>query len=292
MDYYDSDQIIDILDQAAVLNRLDPLRDGHILVFPDYGQVIMTGDLHGYTDNFKKLVWFANLERSMQRHVILHELIHSTSQMTSDGDPSLLLLIQAAQWKIDYPDQVHFLMGNHDLAQLTDREISKGGAASIKNFNEWVTRTYGQEAGMKILAKLNQFIISMSLAAKCPNRIWLSHSLPSPHAINFFDFSLFSRDWTGDDMTPKGSLYELLWGRNQTADELKDLADILDLDYFIVGHQAQENGYAVVGSRLLILASDHGLGCFMPIDLSRRYKFQELIDRIKFFHDLPTVTGA
>jgi hypothetical protein len=285
------DQIIDILDQAAVLNRMDPLREGHVLVFPNYGQVIMTGDLHGYADNFRKLAWFANLDRSPQRHVILHELIHCNGQMTAEGDNSFLLLVQAAQWKIDYPDQVHFLMGNHDLAQLTDREISKGGAASIKNFNLWISQKYGEAATGKILEKLNQFIISLPLAARCPNRLWLSHSLPSPHAINLFDFSIFSREWTPDDMMPKGSLYELLWGRNQTAEELEDLAGMLNLDYFIVGHQAQENGYAVVGGRMIILASDHGLGCFLPIDLSRRYKFQELVERIKFFHVLPGVEG-
>jgi hypothetical protein len=287
MDYNDPNQIIDILDQAAVLNRMDSLRDGHVLTLPNYGQVIMTGDLHGCMHNFRKLEWFANLEQSIQRHVILHELIHCNGQPGIEGDDSFLLLVQAARWKVDYPDQVHFLMGNHDLAQLTDREISKGGSPSIANFNQWVAQRFGDSTVEKILEKLDQFIISMPLAARCPNRIWLSHSLPGGHAMEGFDFSIFNREWAGDDMTPKGSVYELLWGRNHTTEQLDEMAGMLNLDYFILGHQRQENGYAVQGKRLIILASDHGLGCFLPIDLSRRYQFDELVERVKFFYDLP-----
>ena len=38
----------EILLEAAELNRDDPLLSGSLLVFPDYGQVVMTGDLHGH----------------------------------------------------------------------------------------------------------------------------------------------------------------------------------------------------------------------------------------------------
>ncbi|NLE29935.1 MAG: hypothetical protein GX629_09735 [Phycisphaerae bacterium] len=287
MNYNDPDQIIDILDQASIQNRLDPLREGHMLNLPNYGQVVMTGDLHGCIHNFKKLQWLADLERVVHRHVIVHELIHANGNSNADGDDSLLLLIQAARWKIDYPDQVHFLMGNHDLAQLTDREISKGGAASIANFNKWIADRFGESAARKILTKINEFLLSLPLAARSPNRIWFSHSLPGTHAMDYFDFSLFSRDWEAADYVPKGSLYELLWGRNHTAEQLAELAGLLNIDFFILGHQRKEQGYDLQYEKLIILASDHNLGCFLPIDLARRYTFKELAERIKFFYELP-----
>jgi hypothetical protein len=285
--YSDPEQIIDILDQAAVQNRLDSLREGHVLNLPNYGQVIMTGDLHGCVHNFKKLQWLADLERVVHRHVIIHELIHVGSERISEGDDSLMLLVQSAAWKIDYPDQVHFLMGNHDLAQLTNREISKGGAASIASFNKWVAERFGAAAAEKILNKVNEFILSMPLAAKSSNRIWFSHSLPGTHAMDFFDFSIFSREWEPGDYVPKGSLYELLWGRNHTADQLAELAQLLNVDFFVLGHQRKEQGFELQHDKLIILASDHNMGCFLPIDLAKRYTFKELAERVKFFYDLP-----
>ena len=37
------------------------------------------------------------------------------------------VLLATARWKCSYPDQVHFLLSNHELAQVTGHEISKNG---------------------------------------------------------------------------------------------------------------------------------------------------------------------
>ena len=65
--------------KAAELNRSCPLLRGSVLQLPDYGQVVMTGDIHGHTRNFEKLKRFCDLELTPIRHVILHELIHGRS---------------------------------------------------------------------------------------------------------------------------------------------------------------------------------------------------------------------
>jgi len=293
-------EIIEVLNQAAVLNRLDPCREGHVIQLPNYGQVIMTGDLHGCLDNFRRLQWFADLSHAFHRHVLIHELIHSNgvhlleeNNATPIEDASCLLLIQAAQWKVAFPDQVHFLLGNHDLAQITSREITKGGAASIANFNQWIINRFGQTDANAILEAIREFLLSLPLAARCENRIWMSHSLPSPTAMGNFDFSIFDRQWQVRDMLPRGSVYEFVWGRNHLPEQLKELGEILKVDHFILGHQSQEQGFDTLGESLVILASDHSQGCFLPIDLSRRFSFQDLVSRVKFFCDLPTGrTGA
>jgi hypothetical protein len=298
MDCPQSAQIIEILDQAAALNRQDPFREGHLIKLPAYGQAIMTGDFHGCLENFQKLQWFADLKRCFHRHVIIHELIHSNGNHPLDGhsraveDCSCMLLIQAAMWKIEFPDQVHFLLGNHDLAQITTREITKGGSASIANFNKWIMARFGVEDGARIIEKITEFLLTLPLAAKCPNHIWLSHSLPGPLDMDDFDFSIFDRDWRLEDMTPRGSVYDLVWGRSHPPDQLKELAEMLRVDFFILGHQRQEEGYAALSDRLIILASDHSQGCFLPIDLATRYTFKDLVARIKFFIHLPDLPAA
>src|SRR5207249_4592719 len=101
-------------------NRTDPLRRASLLEFPAYGQIVMTGDLHGNRRNFEKLCRYADLERAHARHVILHELIHQDT-MLGQRDTSYELMIEAAQYKCRFPVQVHFLQSNHELAQLTDQ---------------------------------------------------------------------------------------------------------------------------------------------------------------------------
>ena len=76
----DAQQAVDVYLQAAELNTDDELREGSLLVFPNYGQVVMTGDLHGHRRNFDKLQRYCDLQRYGARHVMLHELIHEDVQ--------------------------------------------------------------------------------------------------------------------------------------------------------------------------------------------------------------------
>ncbi len=278
-------EIMDVLDKAYKLNIEDPFRDGHLIHLPDYGQVVMTGDFHGCLHNFRKLVWFANLKHSIHRHVIIHELIHNYNAEHSDVDNSCLLLLDAARWKVEFPEQVHFLLGNHDIAQITSREITKNGYASIATFNSWVTEHYQKDAPV-IIEKIRDFLLSIPLAARTENRIWMSHSIPGLHAMDSINLSIFKEQWRNRDLIPKGSVYEFVWGRNHTSEQLEKLAEMLDVDFFIVGHQAQDNGYLALHNRQVILASEHYNGCYMPIDLAEHYSFEKLTSRIRKFSDL------
>ena len=138
---HDAQEVISAFDQAAELNRRDS-RQGNLLTLPSYGQVVMTGDLHGHYHNFRKLQAFASLEKYPDRHVVLHEMIHCLGQESAGEDDSCRLLIEAARWKVRFPDQVHMLLGNHGIAQITGREISKGGGASVAGFSTWVCQKF------------------------------------------------------------------------------------------------------------------------------------------------------
>ena len=67
---------VEILKEAARLNLEDSIREGSLLRFPDYGQLVMTGDMHGHRRNFQRLQKYCDLANYAPRHVILHELIH------------------------------------------------------------------------------------------------------------------------------------------------------------------------------------------------------------------------
>ena len=266
--------------EAARLNREDPLLRGSLLVFPNYGQVIMTGDIHGHRRNFEKLKRYCDLGRLGARHVILHELIHEDVPSLSAKDTSHELMLDAARWKCEFPDQVHFLLSNHELAQVMQNEISKNGRIVTIAFEESLRDAFG--AGSEnVLAAICTFIRSFPLAGRTANRVMLSHSVPGPRELPAFDATVLSRILSDDDLDDGGSAHALVWGRYHTEGVLSTLRELFDVDYFICGHQPQETGYDVLHDRMVILASDHNHGVFLPLDLSKPVSLDILTKSIR-----------
>lgn len=278
----DARKAVEVLQQAAGANLDDPIRQGSVLVFPDYGQVVMTGDLHGHRRNFAKLKKYCNLEQFGARHVMLHELIHEDVQTLNGCDTSFELLLDAAQWKCDFPDQVHFLLSNHELAQINGHEISKNGRVVTRDFDNGVFEAYGQDADA-ILKSIDLLIRSFPLAGRTPNRVFLSHSLPSPLDLPTFDATALSARADEVDLSERGTAHKMVWGRYQTQQTLDVLAELLDVDLFICGHQPQESGFGILHERMIILASEHNHGVFLPLDLSKPASLERLSKNIRPF---------
>lgn len=273
----DAAAAVDSYRQAAEENRADPVLTGSLLEFPNYGQVVMTGDLHGHRRNLERLETYCDLERAGARHVILHEMIHDDVGSAGGVDRSHELLLETARWKCEFPDQVHFLMSNHELAQLTGRKISKGGRVLTADFAAGVEQVYGEDGGREVMSAILDFLSSFPLAGRTANRIFLSHSLPGPREIAAFDPAVLDRALTRADLDDGGSAYALVWGRRQSAAALSQLSEMLDVELFICGHQPQETGYEVVNGRLLIIASDHNHGVFVPFDLAKPLDMSALL---------------
>jgi hypothetical protein len=241
----------------------------------------MTGDMHGNLHNFAKLQRFCSLGRSPGRSVVMHEIIHAEPEHYQAPDHSIDLLIRAAHWKCDYPDNVFFLQSNHELSQLRRHEIVKGGRSVLHDFDAGVQDRFAGQAS-KILDGVMDYIESLPLAAKTANGIMLAHSLPNSSAMDSFDETVFTRTPTQSDLDPGGSAHSLVWGRFQPPEVIDRFAERLGVEFFIVGHTPQETGHTVVG-RMIIVASDHTHGVFLPIDLSKTYTVDELERSIRKF---------
>jgi hypothetical protein len=283
----DVEVVIDIFRRAADENRGDPLLRGSTLHFPNYGQVVMTGDMHGHTRNFEKLVKYCVLGQSKIRHVILHELIHKEPVTLDELDMSHELMFEAAHWKVAFPEQVHFLQSNHELAQLTGQEITKNGRSVTKAFEDGVAQTFGRNHMPRVVDAIQDFIASFPLAARTQTGLFMSHSLPGAQDWSLFKPEVLERDLSELDLMETGSVYQMVWGRRHSLQLLDAIADTLGARIFITGHQPQDEGYAVVGERMLILASDHNHGVFLPIDLRRIYSMDDLVKSLRKYVSVP-----
>ena len=266
--------------EAAEANRSDPLLQGAILRFPNYGQLVMTGDLHGHRRNFERIQRYCDLEHAGARHVLLHEIIHEDVVAAGGVDRSWQVLLAAAQWKCDYPDQVHFVQSNHELAQLTGHEITKNGRVVTADFDAGVALDCGP-AAPRVLEAIRSFIESLPAAGRTANGVFVAHSVPGPRDLPIFDPAVLDQPLTPDDLHDRGTVHALVWGRYHTESSLRDVCDLLRAEYLICGHQPQETGFAVLYDRLIILASDHAHGTYLPFDLAKPVTLEGLLNNIR-----------
>ncbi len=256
--------VADILGDAAERCRTEAHREGNLLRFDAGERLIVAGDLHGCRANLVKIIKHAALGADRRRMLILQELIHGGPIDAHGADRSFEVLLRAVRLKQQHPAQVHFLLANHDISEATGNEISKDGFGSCRAFRAGLANAYGQDAD-EIHRAICDFFASLPLAARCPNGVLISHSLPSPGREALFDPAIFTRPYRDEDFRLGGSVYELLWGRHHTPEALDALTGPLEASIFINGHQPQDNGYLVNG-RQLILASEHPRGTIAEFD--------------------------
>ncbi|HTV48394.1 MAG TPA: hypothetical protein VMG59_08115 [Phycisphaerae bacterium] len=270
---------IDILRAAAQLNMQDPLRSGQLLHLPPSGELIVTGDLHNHRRNFDKIVKFASLKEFPERHVILQELIHGGPLGPAGEDASLEMLLNAAQWSLQYPGQVHFLLANHDLAQVFSNPIMKEGYDLTERFNRAFATWFGGH-GQEVAAAFRDFILSQTLGCITIGGVMVCHSLPGAKDMQGFDPTILQRQLTQADLQRNGSVFKLVWGREQNDEVINTLSRTWWTDIFICGHQAQDNGYGTIGRKMLILDSAHNHGVILPLLLDRQYTIDDMIDTL------------
>ncbi len=269
----------DLLKKAVEANNSEGFRHGNLIHLPANGSLIITGDIHGHRRNFERMISYADLDNNPDRHIILQEIIHGGPEDSQGGCLSYKLLFDAIRYKLTFPNQVHIIMGNHDTAFINSSEVMKDGREMNRAMREALEREFGQASGDVILTT-RQFLFSQPLALRCSNRIWISHSLPGDRFAKKFNPKILDKKLKINDVVRPGSAYILTWGRNHSQKLLDKMAGLFDVDIFILGHQPQEQGWAQAGDNLIIIASNHNHGCLIPIDLTKSYTIERLIDSI------------
>ena len=278
-----ADQVIETLSVAAEENQVSSLRQHQVVHLPADGEVFIAGDLHDHRRNFQKFVQTADLGSNPQRHVVLQELIHGEHFDAHGAEESWKILVQAAELKADFPNQVHFLLANHDLAQVHGEGIMKGGTSVCEAFSAGVKRDFGDRFAL-VNAAIADFLLSFPLGVRTQNGLFFCHSLPADSEIEAFDYTVFDRALTGADYRRRtGPVYQLIWGRKASATGAEIFASKVGANFVITGHQPQEMGYLVNGDHHLIIASEHNQGVMLELSLSEPYDMDGLLNSMRKF---------
>ena len=280
-----ADHVVETFEAAKEELQLDARRAGQTVTLPDSGTLVVAGDLHDHRTNWRKLKHVARLQDSGDRFLVIQELIHGEHFDDEGREDSWHMLYEAAELKLDFPEQVYFLLANHDLAQIHGEGISKGGLSVCEAFSDAIRRDFGSSAIM-VETAVTEFLLALPLAVRAPAAgLYFCHSLPAEDYIDNFDYDVLARDeLVGADYKRRvGPVYQLIWGRNIGPEKAAEFADALGASVVVTGHQPQESGYLRNGDRHLIIASDHSRGVFLELPLDKKLQMDDVERRIKRF---------
>jgi len=267
--------------KAAALNAEDPRRTDNTVAIEPGKDVVATGDLHGHRQNLMKIVSFAALPAHPDRRLVLQEIIHGEPDPRTGADRSLDVLLRAVRLKLTHPEQVIFLLGNHDIAQATGNEITKSGRGVCEAFKQSVAAGVGDEAADEVLAAVNEFLLSIPIAARTPGGVMMLHTLPTPQRMQLAGPNIPAELYSPANMARGGSVYEWTWGRNPTPEQIDELAGRLGAAYFVLAHKRIEASHEIVSPRAIIITAEHDRGALLRFSSDEALDEQTVHERLK-----------
>lgn len=277
------EQIIETFEAAVRANANTEARMGNVVelksTFAD--DVMVTADLHGNRRNFNAIRRIADLGNHPRRHLIIQEVCHGgPTYPNSGGCMSHMMLEDVAKLKVQFPRQVHFLMSNHELAELTDFPIIKNQKMLNLLFRFGMQEMYGA-ATDKVREACLPFLRTLPLAVRVQNGIWISHTIPEGIDQKAFDASILDSELVEDDFAEDMPAFDFVWGRDFRQANADAFAKAVEANVLIHGHEPAEQGYDVPNTRQIILDSHADNGVYVMLPVGETLTQEDVVKRIK-----------
>lgn len=281
------EEVIEVCRQAAAANRACAARRGNVICLaPDNADDLMiVADLHGNRLNFEKLLGIADLDGNPRRHLVMQEVCHGGPEYPGGdgGCMSHLLLEDCARLKTEYPDRFHFLLSNHELAELADFPISKSRRMLNLLFRAGINEMYGR-AGEQVRAAYLEFLATCPLAVRLSGGVFISHSLPDRCDCEPFDVSVLERPLAASDFRCGSPAFKLVWGRDFRAANADAFARQVGADVLIHGHEPCEAGYSAPNPRQIILDGCCSHAAYVILPVGPKLTHRDVVSRITSLH--------
>jgi hypothetical protein len=279
--------VIDQCRRAADANRACAARRGNVVCLaPDNAdEVMIVADLHGNRLIFAKLLRLADLDEHPRRHLIMQEVCHGGPEYPGDGGcMSHLLLEDCIRLKTDYPERFHFLLSNHELAELGDFPISKSRKMLNLLFRCGINELYGK-AGEQVRDAYLEFLASCPLAVRLSSGVFISHSCPDHCDRDPFDISVFERPLCCNDYKHGSPAFKLVWGRDFRAANAEAFARQVGAEVLIHGHEPCEAGFSAPNARQVILDGCCSQATYLILPVGPKLTQGEIVRRITGLHN-------
>ncbi len=277
------EQVIANYRRAAEASLDNPARQGgQIHLTPDVAdEVMVTGDLHGHRRNFNLIRRIAALDRRPRRHVVFQEVCHGGPAYEAGGGcMSHTVLEDLARLKTEFPEQVHFILGNHELAELTDYPIQKNRQLLNLLFRMGLQKTYGP-ATEKVREAYSEFLLSCPLGVRVAETTLICHSIPEFADARAFDPAIFDRPLDLESVADRGPVFRLVWGRDYRPANARAFAEAVGARVVINGHEPCPEGFSVPNATQIILDCSGDNACYLLFPVGPAFTQAELVARVR-----------
>lgn len=280
------ESVIAHYEQATRANLRTPGREGNqiVLTAEMADEVMVTADLHGHRRNFNAIRKIASLDSHPRRHLVLQEVCHGGPTYPENGGcMSHGMLEDVAKLKSQFPDRVHFLLSNHELAEMTDYPILKSKKMLNLLFRLGMQAMYGP-ATEKVREAMVGFLRSCPLAVRLPGDVVICHTLPEDVDRRGFDRSILDRPLEPLDYREHGEVFDMMWGRDYRVENAAAFAKSIGAKVLIHGHDPCPEGYRVPNDLQVILDCCCEQGRYAVLPLDRPLTQADVIEQIRPLH--------
>jgi len=281
-------EVLDLCRQAAEANRSCAVRQGNVVsLTPGNAEdVMIVADLHGNRLNFEKLLRVADLADNPRRHLVMQEVCHGGPEYPGEngGCMSHLLLEDCIRLKTEFPERFHFLLSNHELAELGDFPICKSRKMLNLLFRSGINEMYGQ-AGEKVRDAYLAFLATCPLAVRLSSGVFISHSLPDQCDREPFDASVLARPLSCADYRSGSPAFKLVWGRDFRSANAEAFARQVGAELLIHGHEPCESGFSAPNARQVILDGCCSHATYLILPVGPKLSQADVVARITSLHN-------
>jgi len=277
------ERIVDTFQKAARAALETPgRRFGVVYLTPELAdEVMVTGDLHGHRGNFNLIRRIADLANHPRRHLVLQEVCHGgPSYPEGGGCMSHTVLEDVAKLKTQFPHQVHFLLGNHELAELTEYPIQKNKQLLNLMFRLGLQHAYGQ-ATERVRNAYLPLLEGCPLAGSLPGGVFISHSIPENLEKDEFDKTIFTRELRPMEFYQRSSVFDLVWGRDYRPENARAFAEMVGAKVLINGHEPCPDGFRVPNDTQIILDCCGDEATYVMLPVGQELSQAEIVERIQ-----------
>lgn len=275
--------IVTTFDRAADANRRKPGRQGStVLLAPESAdEVMVTGDVHGNRRNFNRLRKIAALDEHPRRHLVFQEVCHGGPCYPQNGGcMSHTILEDIAELVVRHPGRVHLILGNHELAELTDFPIRKNNQLLNLTFRLGLQQMYGPAAD-EIRGAVLRFLWSCPLAVRLPRGVLITHSLPEAVDRRGFDPSVLARELSAEDGVEGSDVFRLLWGRDYRRENARAFTQMVEATILITGHEPCREGFIAPNDLQVILDCCGDRCAYVILPVGRELSQAEIMERVE-----------
>ena len=275
--------VVSTYQRAAEIQATSPSRKGTTVVLTaELGRdVLITGDLHGHRQNFDLLFQAAALDRNPQRHLVLQEVCHGgPTYPDSGGCMSHTVLEDVAELVTQFPGRVHFLLGNHELSELTDYPIQKNKQMLNVMFRFGLQHAYGAASDRVRQASLD-FLRSCPLAVRVSGGVFVTHSVPDDLVVRGFDASIFTRQPEPREYYQRSSIFDLVWGRDYREENAAAFAELVQAKVLVNGHEPCSRGFSTPNRFQIVLDCCGPEACYVILPIGEELTQSQIVSRIQ-----------